>query len=125
MFSKRIIVTALAPILCVLLSGCAFILEEEVEVKGQVRLSDNPVVGHGGVTVTNGYTSTVSDAGGIFSLRGHILEETHFTLELTKDGYEPGRVTVDIPYQDDDENSTSSSDFSEVVDVGTVTLRKL
>jgi hypothetical protein len=105
-----------------ILTGCA-ILNEKVEVKGIVHLSDNPSSGHQGVTITNGFATTTSNSDGSFSLVGKINGDTKFELSIYKTGYSTQTKEVTIPYMDKDEGTNSK--YDEVIDVGTIVLTKL
>lgn len=109
----------------ILMLGCAsWFWENEVEVKGVARLSDNPSTGHAGIVVSTNTKSTTSAKDGSFSLVGLILNgTTHLELIFSKPGYETTHKQVDIDYTAGTTGGNNAPD--QVVDVGTVTLRKL
>jgi hypothetical protein len=109
--------------LSVLFSGCATILSDDVQVKGVVKLSDNPASGHGGVQIDNGYVATFSKSDGSFELTGRILKDTRMTLTIAKVGYESQQKYVTIDYHSG--QKPTNSHYDEVIDIGTITLRRI
>jgi len=99
-------------------AGCATIFSNNVHIKGKVRLSDNPVSGHGGVRVSTDLVSTVSQSDGSFTIEGSIeYDEESFYMLFEKAGYRSVEKLVTA------KKPEKSKDID--IDLGTVTLSKL
>jgi hypothetical protein len=87
MNGTRVVLIAVFAICSLLLTGCGDLLSSTVTFTGQVRLSDYPPQGHGGVSVSTGSVTTWSDDAGWFSLSGSVTYDADVYVNFSKDGY--------------------------------------
>ena len=100
--------------------GCARVLSRDVQITGDVRLSDDPGT-NAGVLVSNGFQEAVTDHSGYFTIEGKIVAgDADFTLTFSKNGYVSETRTIQVKFSGD--TTPSNSDFDSIISLGTITL---
>ena len=102
-------------------NNCARIFQTyEGRIVGEVRLSDNPPTGNGGVDIYTDAMLTSSRDDGKFSLEGSIVRNGMIDLYLEKSGYNTKLLEIHFDNFEFDENERIN-----ICDVGEVVLAKI
>ena len=67
------------------LGSCAALLSVEAQIKGKVLLDGSR--DHSGVRIATDTQSTFTDQSGFFSLKGKMIGDNSFSLEISKPGF--------------------------------------
>jgi len=96
--------------------SCALIFSKTLNIEGRVRLSDNPVSGHGGVRIFTPSVNTFSKSDGNFVLEATITRKELVTIFFEKAGYLTESRVLEVEFDTEEDPK---------INVGTVTLQKI